>query len=85
MKKKILILIVVMSILVVSVTSYFILRSQQNPSMQDLQKASDKLGECKTDADCPPNYTCECTGIIPACEYCEGGRCIYTCVENSGS
>lgn len=85
MKKKILILIVVMIILVVSVTAYLIIKSQQNPSIQDLQKASDELSECITDADCPPNYTCECTGIIPACKYCEGGKCIYTCVETSGS
>ena len=74
-----------MIILVVSVTAYYIIKSQQNPSMQDLHRASDQLSECKTDADCPHDHTCRCTGIIPACKYCDGGKCIYTCVENSGS
>lgn len=52
----------------------------KQPSSQDLKQQAQELSECTTNEDCPENQTCKCTGILPLCENCEGGYCIYSCI-----
>ncbi|MFH1088309.1 MAG: hypothetical protein V1719_00510, partial [Patescibacteria group bacterium] len=54
-----------------------------NNSNQAPNTNVDTLSECSSDNDCPSGMACDCTRIVYDCEYCEGGKCIFECVNSN--